>query len=123
MKTNTFTEVLSTINDAEDAASRASSALQMAREEMVERFSPWQVGETATQTIGGVKVTIKVTNVQVAKSGRHGHKFVATGDRITDDGVETAERMTLEAEINESLADRAAPATRKGTKGAASKAK
>jgi hypothetical protein len=105
MAANNIGELLNRINDAEDAASKASTTLQRTREELVRRFAPVQPGGVEEWEVDGESRKVRVTNVQVAVSGRHGHKFVATADVLTNDGVETTQRVTCEWDIDENMAE------------------
>lgn len=96
---NAIETILADINKAEDDASKASTQLQRSREELVRRFAPVQVGDIESWNVDGAEQQVRVFNVQVAKSGRHGHKFVATADVLTDEGIETTNRVSCEWEI------------------------
>lgn len=115
--TNAIETILADINKAEDDASKASTTLQRSREELVRRFAPVQVGDIEAWDVDGTERKVRVFNVQVASSGRHGHKFVATADVLTDDGVETTNRVSCEWEIELDMPERGAE-PKSGRKGA-----
>lgn len=108
MATNAIDQLIADINKHEDDASKASTGLQRTREELVRRFAPVQPGVVTDWEVDGTQRRVKVFNVQVAKLGRHGHKFVATADILTDDGVETTQRVSCEWEIDENLVENGA---------------
>lgn len=107
--TTIIQSILDQINACEAEASRVSTELQRHREELVARFGPVQVGDVTQWESMGETNQVKVTNVQVAHSGRAGHKFVATGNVLTADGTETTTRATHEWEIDDAMIEAADP--------------
>lgn len=83
-------ELIAQLDAAEDALSEAGMNLQRVREQIVAAYSPVQMWEETEVIVDGHKTKIKVSQVQVARQGRHGHIIAVRGNLIKD-GVETTE--------------------------------